>query len=94
MKRYSKEQNETRISKILRYLGGATLWLGDKIIVVAKKLLEQCNLIGIVTCVIGMIAACNAFDNNNINYITLMLFIIVLGLLMAALIKIMRLEGK
>lgn len=93
MKRYSKE-NETKISKMLRYLGGATLWLGDKIVIVAEKLLEYWNLIGIVICIVGMVAAYNAFDNGNINYITSVLFIIVLMLLMGAIIKIMRLEDK
>ena len=60
----------------------------------AKMLWSHIHLIGIVLCIVGMVSAVNAFDIGNINYITSVLFVLILGILMFTIIKIMILEEK
>ena len=86
--------NESKPAKALRYLGGAILVLIDLLKRIAKKLWSHILLIGIVLCIVGMVSAINAFDIGNINYITSVLFVLILGVLMFTIIRIMILEEK
>lgn len=86
--------NESKPEKALRYLGGATLVLIDVMKRTVKKLWSHIHIIGIVLCIVGMVSAVNAFDVGNINYITSVLFVLILAILMFAIIKIMILEEK
>ena len=86
--------NGSKPAKALRYLGGATLVLIDVTKRTVKKLWSHIHLIGIVCCIVGMVSAVNAFDVGNINYITSVLFVLILAILMFAIIKIMILEEK
>lgn len=86
--------NESKPAKALRYLGGATLVLIEVLKRTVKKLWSHIHLIGIVLCIVGMVSAVNAFDVGNINYITSVLFVLILAVLMFTIIKIMILEEK
>lgn len=76
------------------YIIGALMFLLDKLKKAVVGLIKHITGLLSATLIIGCIIVANAFDRGEINFISALLFIIILLVLLAALIKIKLLESE
>ena len=94
MKHLRKAEQKCSETAAYRYFVGGLLVLLDGLKNVCKRLIRHTTELLIVASILGMVAAANAFDSEAINYTTAILFIIILIVLIATLIKVKILECR
>ena len=75
-----------------RYFVGFLMLLSDTLKNVAMGVLKNITELLMCLSIVGMVTAANAFDKDAINYTTAILFITILAVLLATLIKVKILE--
>ena len=94
MKHLRKAEQKCAETAVYRYFFGALLVLLDGLKNVCKRLIRHTTELLIIASILGMVAAANAFDSEAINYTTAILFILILVVLFATLIKVKILECR
>lgn len=94
MNHIRKAEQKCSKTAAYRYFVGALLVLLDGFKNVCKRLIRHTTELLMVVSILGMVAAANAFDSKAINYTTAILFILILIVLIATLIKVKILECK
>ena len=94
MKHLRKAEQKCSETAAYRYFIGALLVLLDGLKNVCKRLIRHTTELLIIASIFGMICTANAFDSEVINYSTAILFILILVVLIATLIKVKILECR
>lgn len=94
MKHLRKAEQKCSETAVYRYFVGGLLVLLDGLKNVCKRLIRHTTELLIVVSMLCMVCAANAFDSKAINYTTAILFILILIVLIATLIKIKILESR
>ena len=94
MKHLRTAEQKCSETAVYRYFIGTLLVLLDGLTNVCKRLIRHTTELLIVASILGMVAAANALDKEAINYTTAILFIIILIVLIATLIKVKILECR
>ena len=94
MKHLRKAEQKCSETVVYRYFIGTLLVLLDGLKNVCKRLIRHTTELLMVASILGMVCAANAFDKEAINYTTAILFIIILVVLIAMLIKVKILECR
>lgn len=94
MKHLRKAEQKCSETAVYRYFVGGLLVLFDSFKNVCKRLIRHTTEVLIVASILGMICAANAFDKEAINYTTALLFILILVVLIATLVKVKILECR
>ena len=94
MKHLRKAEQKCSETAAYRYFVGALIVLLNGLKNVCKRLIRHTTELLMVASILGMVAAANAFDKEAINYTTAILFIIILIVLIATLIKVKILECR
>lgn len=77
---------------VYRYFVGFLILLSETVKKGCKALVNNITEMLMCLSIVGMVAAANAFEENAINYTTAILFITILVVLLATLIKVKILE--
>ena len=94
MKYIKKVEDKLSNTTVFRYVLGGILLIAETFKKLIMSVIKHITGLLMFFSLIGMVAAANAFENNAINYTTAILFILILGVLIATLIKIKILESK
>lgn len=94
MKHLQKAEQKCSETAVYRYFAGAMLVLLDGLKNACKRLIRHTTELLMVASILGIVCAANAFDIGAINYTTAILFIIILVVLIATLIKVKILECR
>lgn len=94
MKHIRKAEQKCSETTAYRYFVGGLIKLLDMLKSGCKRLIRHITELLMVLAVAGMAVTANAFDNEAINYTTAILFILILVVLIATLIKVKILECK
>ena len=94
MNHIRKAEQKCSETRLYRYIIGFAILLLDCLKRGLKAILKHITETLMCISFIGMVIAFQAFDNNVINYTTAILFITVLGVLIATLIKVKILECR
>ena len=94
MKHLQKAEQKCSETTVYRYLVGGWLKLLDMLKKGCIRLIEHITELLMALSLVGIVAAAYAFDDKAINYTTAVLFITILAILIASLIKIKILENK
>ena len=77
---------------VYRYFVGFLILLSETVKKGCKALVKNITEMLVCLSIVGMVTAANAFDKDAINYTTAILFITILAVLIATLIKVKILE--
>ena len=94
MKHIRKSKFSTLKSTVYLYFIGSVMKLTELLKNGCMAVLGHITELLILTAFVGMVLAYQAFEMNCINYITMMLFEVILGMFIVALIKIKILESR
>lgn len=94
MKYIKKAEDKLSSTTVFRYIFGVILFLVETFKKLIMSVIKHITGLLMVFAFIGMIAAASAFENKAINYTTAILFILILAILIATLIKIKILETR
>lgn len=94
MNHIRKAEQKCLETRVYRYFVGGLIKLLDMLKSGCKRLIRHITELLMVLSIVGMAVAANAFDSEAINYTTAILFVLILVVLVATLIKVKILESR